>query len=454
MRTSSEEPSAEVVGAKAPAVARVGARRIVFYVWVLLCAGVLVGLAWTREWPRLRARFINSLLIEQLGGPGYVVFDFCQVGYWQWQQARLSDVDPAPYRAYLRDLAKDRLALPVVAPPRKHVVLLQMESVDGLVIGSRKDGKPLMPFLESLAKDSIYFSNVIDNTAGGRTTDGETLVLTSLVPLRSRPVYVSQPLDKVPSLPRVLKQAGYHCWSMHGHVGHFWHRRPAHSALGYDEFLFREDLDNTEHVGWGISDKAVLHQAAQKLAGESGPAMAHIILLTNHHPYQHVREKEGGEFVSVEDDYVRSVRYVDEAIAGFFAELEQLGVLDQCLIAIYSDHDSGITWMLEPYLEQVPPRPVNDTVPLILVGFPGEQRRIEAVAGLQDVPVMFLETLGLPVPLTFTGNGLGRQGRTVSVYYGPLETTPEGGIGQYELPVSSRSLTLMALRQPEVLLAP
>jgi len=419
----------------------------------MVCVGVLAGLVATREWARLAPRFINSLLVEQLGAPGYVAFDIAQVGYWQLRQARLSSVDPAPYRAYLRELASERRAVPAVPPPRKHVVLLQMESVDGLVIGACKDGKPAMPFLDSLAAEQIWFSNAIDNTGGGRTTDGEFLALTSLVPLRSCTTYVSQPLDKVPSLPRVLHGAGYHCWSMHGHIGPFWNRRAAHEALGYDESLFRDSLDASELVGWGISDKSVLLQAARKLAGEPGPAMAHIILLTNHHPYNHIRDREGGTFTSVEDDYLRSIRYVDESIAGFFAELERLGLRDKCLIAIYSDHDSAITPQVVRYLDNVPRRQIDDIVPLILVGFSASPRRVDAVAGLQDVPVMMLEALGLPVPATFTGNGLGQQGRTISLLRGPLESTPQGIIAPWAVPVSMPMLTMLALRHPEMLQA-
>ncbi len=427
--------------------------RRLFLGWGGLCVGALGVVATSRSWDRLWPRFANSLLVEELGGVGYAVFDVVQSAGWYWEESRQANADPAPLRAFLAELAAERRPVPAVAPGRKHVVFLQMESVDGLVLGARHDGQPLMPFLETLAGNEVYFANTIDCTGVGRTTSAGVLALTSQVPMRRNPIYVSQPLDRVPSLPKVLKQAGYRCWSMHGYDGYFWRREQAHQALGYDETFFREDLDAREQIGWGISDRSVLHQAARRLAAATQPTFAHVILLTNHHPYEHVGVASGKTCGRIEANYVQSVRYVDDSIAAFFAELEAAGLRDQCIVAVYSDHDSAITHELERYLEQVPPRLHPDTVPLIIAGLPEAPRRFEAAAGLQDLPVIVLEALGLPVPRTFTGHGLDHIGRTIGAYYGPLETTP-AGLRPYALSFDPQTLTLVALRKPEVLLEP
>ena len=241
---------------------------------------------------------------------------------------------------------------------------------------------------------------------------------------------------------------------MHGFDGSFWRRRAAHSALGVDETFFGDSLDASESIGWGVSDRSLLHQAAQRLGAATRPTFAHLILLTNHHPYQHVRERfglpDGG---GIESDYVQAVRYVDRCIEEFFGELAEAGLRDRCIVAIYSDHDSAITSKLEARLERVPGRMMSDTVPLLIAGLPEAPLRIEAVAGVQDLPVIVLEALGLPVPPTFTGNGLGHAGRTVAAFYGPLESTATGLVS-YRLPVDPQQLTLMALRHPEQLVEP
>ncbi len=395
---------------------------------------------------------MNWPAVYELGGVGYALLDLWETGEARCTEFRIP-ADSMAYRAYLLGLAERRRPVPAVLRPRKNVIYVQMESVDGLVLGARYQGQPLMPFLESLARKEVYFANAIDNTSCGRTTDAGILTLTSLVPLRSAPVYMSQPLDRVPSLPKALNAAGYHTWSMHGSDGEFWRRNSAHVALGFDETLFGDDLDASERIGWGISDRSILHQAAQRIIEAKGPTFAHVILLTNHHPYQHVRQHRGLPQEGIVADYVESVRYVDESIAGFFGELAAAGVLQNCIIAVYGDHDSSITPQLERELQTVPERAMADTVPLFVCGLPEAPRRVDAVVGLQDVPVIVLEALGLPVPLTFTGNSLDRPGRTVAAYYGALESTPAGLVAS-PMPVNQEILTLLALRHPERLMEP
>ena len=430
-----------------------GLRRWLFAAWVCACAGIAGYLVNQQSWGWLETRFLNERVIEYIGGTGYVLFDVEETARNCWRTARLGKVDPAPYRDYLRTLAARRQPVPATPRPRKHVVYVQMESADGLLIGARWEGRPAMPFLESLAREQVYFSNVIDNTAGGRTTDAQVLVQTSQVPLRRSPVYVSQPLDKVPSLPKALKAAGYHTWMLSGYFGSFGLCRLAQQALGYDEGVFSEELDTSERLGWGVSDRAMLHQAARRLIEAKQPTFVHVILLTNHHPYTYVREHLGLPPAGIVADYLHSVRYMDESIAGFFDELKAASVLGNCIVAIFGDHDSSITAQLERELSAVPARVMSDTVPLIVAGLPEAPRRIEAVAGLQDVPVIVLEALGLPVPLAFTGNGLDGGGRTVAAMYGALEVKPQGLVAS-PMPVDQEILTLLALHYPEKLQAP
>lgn len=417
----------------------------------------LVGLVllwtWPRgEWALISARLINSQAIERMGFGGYLVFDSVDtVGRW-WQLAQLDKVDPTPFRAFLEDNAA--VARNPVEPARargKHIIYLQLESMDGLLIGGRHQGEPIMPFLESLARDHVYFANVLDNTASGRTTDGEFLVLTSQVPLTRPPVFVSQSLDRIPSMPRLLREAGYRSISMHGFNGAFWHRARAHEALGYDEMIFEDSLDLKEKIGWGWSDGEVLAAAVEKLQASDQPLFLHLITLTNHHPYDYIAKRAGIEPGTIAEEYIRSVRYVDEALAGFFADLEKTGLLDDCLIAIYGDHDSAVTDELDQIVERQPRRHHPDTIPLVMVGFDRAPQRVEALAGLQDVPVMILEELGIEPPLTFTGNGWNRWGRTRSAQHGGWQSG-EAGLVPWAWPLDSHLLTLMAINHPEKLL--
>jgi len=404
------------------------------------------------EWALLRARLVNYQAVVRLGYGGYFIFDVVDTANRIGRRSNLDKVDVAPYRNYLRELATKRPE-PDKNRPRKHIIYLQLESVDGLVIGGRKNGEPMMPFLEGLATANVFFTNAIDNTASGRTTDGEFLVLTSQVPVSRPPVYVTQKLDKIPSMPRVLEEVGYRSVSIHGFNGVFWHRREAHTALGYNEMLFEDDLDLEERIGWGFSDREVLAEAARMIAASEQPLFLHVITLTNHHPYDYISKEEGRKPERIEAEYLRSVRYLDDCIAEFFSSLEEKGVLKDCLIAIYGDHDSAINEELEIYLDDELPRLISDTVPLVMVGFDQVAQRIDELAGLQDVPVMILEEIGIPVPLTFTGNGWHQWGRTVGPQHGSWKMEGDS-IEPWIMAVDQETLTLLAINHPEKLLEP
>lgn len=425
--------------------------------WIagLVVVVAALGLTWPRgEWTLIRARLINTQAIERMGLGGYLVFDLWDTLARRRQLAQLDEVDPAPYRAFLQaHAARARNPIEPARSAGKHIVYVQLESVDGLVMGGRHAGEPVMPFLESLARDEVYFSNVLDNTASGRTTDGEFMVLTSQVPLTRPPVFVSQSLDRIPSLPRLLKPAGYRSVSMHGFNGAFWHRATAHAALGYDEMIFEDGLALAEKIGWGWSDRDVLLEAVKVLRASASPMFLHVITLTNHHPYDYLAKREGLEPKSMAEEYLRSIRYVDDALAAFFAALEQAGLRDQCLIVIYGDHDSAITGALDQLLEATPPRLHSDTVPMVMVGFDRPAQRVEQLAGLQDVPVMVLEELGLEIPLTFMGNGWGRWGRTRSAQHGGWQSVGQRLV-PWDWPLDSHLLTLLAINHPEKLLQP
>lgn len=418
--------------------------------WLLACA-VGVWVALPRDvWSNIRSRYANGPVVERLGFFGYALFDVTtSAGRW-WHERGADGADPRPFASYLAQVAGNRPA-PAANRPRKHVIYIQMEGVDGLAVGGRKRGRPLMPFLDQLAERGTYFTTTIDNTASGRTTDAEFLVLTSAVPRTRPPLFVSESLERIPSLPRELRRAGYRAVSIHGFRGSFWHRAAAHRDLGYDEDIFEDQLAGAERIGWGISDAAVLAAAAREIQSSRQPLFLHVILLTNHHPFNYYGQSIHQPLKSIEESFVQSVGYVDRCIADFYAELERQGVARDCLVAVFSDHDSGITEKLGQFLDPAPPRAYGDTVPLIVTGLHDAPKVVKAVTGLQDLPVMVLEELGLPVPVTFTGNGLTSLGTTVGPIHGALRTNAAGAVESYPAPVSFDELTMLSLYQPDKL---
>ncbi|MDQ8202319.1 LTA synthase family protein [Pelagicoccus sp. SDUM812003] len=429
-------------------------QRLLFGLWLLLCAAALLYFGTNPSWGRIKARHSNKLIVLDVGYFGYACFDtYRSIRNWI-AEAGLALADAEDYRSYLSKIRTRRATTPRAAatPQRKHVIYLQMESVDGISVTADYQGEPVMPFLKSLTKRSIFLRNALDNSSSGRTTDGEFLALCSLPPIAGKPAYTNYELDKIPSMPRTLNAAGYYTFSLHGNNSNFWNRGNAHQSLGYKDSFYFDTLDQSERIGWGISDESALKQAALKIkaAASDGPVFAHLILLTNHHPYHHVGERLGEPKNDLALDHIDSIRYVDRSIQSFFESLESFGILEDCVIAIFSDHDSAIEPLLKKAYTNEDPPICKDTIPVILYGLDRPAKTYYKMAGLQDVPVIVLDSLGIEIPHTFTGNTLDTTLPTLNPK-GLSYFIEEQSLHKRPIPVNVSDLTKLALRYPEKL---
>lgn len=421
--------------------------------WLIICSCALAIICFRFVgWKHVESRFANRNIIQELGFTGYLANEVTATLVTWYEESTLAFQDNSRYRNFLRDIhaANGEIESPPQSHQQKNIIFIQMESVDTLSVEATFKGQPIMPFLNDLLSHSTYLANTIDNTSSGRTTDGEFLALASLPPITRKPVYRNYNLSKIASLPRILNDAGYYSFSIHGYKGSFWNRENAHSQLGYQDSFFDDSLDTSELIGWGVSDKSILKQAAEKITNAENPTFAHIVLLTNHHPYQHVAEHQGNPTGNIVEDHITSLRYVDEAIASFFRQLDENEVLENSIIAIYSDHDSSIAKELIKVVELDRNLADLDTIPLMIHGLERSPSFIEKISGLQDLPVIILKELGIPRPTTFSGNAIDSTLPTLS-QFGRLVHLEGGKAVRAPSSIDASTLTKLALLNPEQL---
>jgi len=359
------------------------------------------------KFEEVQRRWTNKFVVKELGFIGYAIFDLTMYTKNLYTTFTFKYKDPKPYSLFLLDRAKTkktkRLRDNHSNKNLKNVIYLQLESVDDILLGLTHNDSIIMPFLSGLTKRSIHFKNAFDQTGAGRSVDGEFISLTSQMPIPNSSVYTSFDLSRIPSIPKVLAANGYHNFSVHGYIPTFWQRKSNHIRLGYDSTYFKEDLDTSDIIGWGVSDISVVEQAVDKMSQIKGPFFAHIILLTNHHPYNYVKKKNGIPLTNIVEDYFSSVSYVDTSIERLFKRLSEEDMLKDTIIAIYSDHDSGIT--KDIYLQQnlqYADDISHDKIPMMIYN-DGYSQIIVRPSGLQDLAPTVLNLLGIEQPLTFLG---------------------------------------------------
>lgn len=368
---------------------------IIIFVMILI---IIFNNAVSKE--SLKFRWTNMHIVNELGCSGYFFYDIHQI--IKEKLYTVSKEDVKEIRTYLKRFT--HIDNKFIKNKNKNIVLLQLESVDGITLDLKLDNAPLMPNLRRIIEKSIYFPNTIDQSGVGKTSDGEFLALTSLLPIINDSMYKSYDLSLVPSLPKILTKNNYRTFSIHGFMGGFWGRDKAHKLLGYEKTYFMDNLVQDDIVGWGISDKSVMKQAVKIMKKEKKPFMAHIILLTNHHPYDHVEKGPFKKPSDIVENYINSIRYVDEAIGVLFELLEKENLLDDTMIMIFSDHDSAITSKIhEKFNLSYSDGFKDDKIPLIF--YTGDEKYVnERLAGQADIAPLILEKLGIGIPFSMIGN--------------------------------------------------
>lgn len=209
---------------------------------------------------------------------------------------------------------------------------------------------PVTPFLNELASESLYFENFYPQHSVGTSSDSEFSFSTSLLPINNGTVFITHTDRKYITIQNLLRDKGYHTFSMHGNNGDLWNRDIMHYELGYERFYNKNDYNIDEEIGLGLSDISFYSQSVDKIKeikkNDPRPIMATLITLSNHYPFSdtHVYGDFDVGFLEGTDlgNYLKSYNYADQALKSFFGKMDREGLLDNAAIIIYGDHEAKI----------------------------------------------------------------------------------------------------------------
>ena len=320
---------------------------------------------------------------------------------------------------------------PTFGAARGHnLLLIQAEAMQGWVLGAEVDGQPVTPFLNALRSRALTYTTLADETAQGMTSDAEYAVLNSQLPLGQGAVAFLRADNRFVTLAHALRDRGYATLSAHPYKKGFWNRAVLHPRYGFDRSLFAEELGPGPTIGWGLSDDAFFKRMLPELVALPRPWFAFLVTLSLHHPYDHfpdaLKQLDLGALEGTAlGNYLHGMHYLDRSLADLFASLEQAGLADDTIVAIYGDHHSRLPHTPE-LLRLASVTAWTPAVPLRLdriaglVVLPGGQVRgeVDAVGGHIDLAPTLLHYLGVPAPRSFAGAALlpGRTERGFAVF--------------------------------------
>lgn len=315
----------------------------------VLAFSINLGLA-EADRPQLLTRtFDRNYIVKYLGSYNFALYDAYQTMRSSTQRVLADSSDITEVENYTKNkYAEPNPELFGVAEG-KNIIKIHLESFQSFLIDYKLHGEEVTPFLNSLVHDEsknfTYFDNFFHQVAQGKTADAELIMDTSLYPLPQGAAFVTKGTNTYQALPAILKQnEDYTTAVFHGDNKSFWNRDEIYKEFGIDKFFDSSYYEMNEEnvINYGLKDKPFFKQSIPLLESLDQPFYAHLLTLTNHHPYlidpdeATIEPAETGD-PSV-DRYFQTARYLDESLRQFFDDLKEQGLYKDSVIMIYGDH--------------------------------------------------------------------------------------------------------------------
>lgn len=282
---------------------------------------------------------------------------------------------------------------------RRNLVLLIVESLHTWPIGMEIDGQEVTPVLNRLiAGDSvIYAPHVLFETSHGHSSDAHFIYNTGLLPLRDAAVAVVHGTGPYPSIADALQ--GYDCREVICTPGMNWNQTVTARTYGFDSLYTRDHLNalGLLKIHDNVDDAALTDFAARLLPQMRQPFFLEMVTMTMHAPYP--EDKLRPNWIMTSDTlnaeargYLNCVNLTDSCIGAFIEDLNRLGLAQNTVLAIVSDHT-------QLYLSRVQGKPDSEFtpndwgIPLIVWGA-DTTMRYEPVIGQVDVFPTLLDLMG------------------------------------------------------------
>ncbi|CAH0176068.1 Lipoteichoic acid synthase 2 [Peribacillus sp. Bi96] len=360
------------------------------------------------ERPELLTRtFDREILVKNIGTYNYHLYDAILQTKSSAQRALADGSELSEIENYVRSNQKKVNDDLYGLAKGKNVIFVSLESTQSFVINKTVNGEEITPFLNEFIKDSYYFNNFYHQTGQGKTSDSEFIIENSLYPLGRGAVFFTHAQNEYKATPEILTENGYYTASLHANNKSFWNRDMMYDSLGYQRFFNSDDYEVSEKnsVNWGLNDKSFFQQSIAHLEGMPQPFYAKFITLTNHFPFTLNEEDRTLEPYDSNsktlNQYFPTVRYTDEALERFIADLKRVGLYEKSIIVMYGDH-YGISENHNSAMSQFLGKEITpfesvqlQRVPLI-IHVPGQKgKTISTVSGQIDVRPTLMHLLGI-----------------------------------------------------------
>ncbi len=265
---------------------------------------------------------------------------------------------------------------------RPNIIVILLESCGGIFtedIGKRSD---IMPHLNQLTKEGVYFANFYANSY---RTDRGTLCTWSGFPSFPRSSVMKMPAKTrlLPGIAQSLRHEGYYTAYLYGGDINFTNMRSYLVTTGFEQLHWKKDYTSEEQSTseWGVRDDITFATLGDMVRQQQPPFLIGYSTLSSHEPWDVPTHR-------LDDEILNAFNYLDECIGNFISEMKKTPQWDNLLVIMLPDHGFS-------YLGVGEEHEMHDHVPMLwLGGAIKTPRRIEQLCNQTDLPATLLGQLG------------------------------------------------------------
>lgn len=252
------------------------------------------------------------------------------------------------------------------AAERKNIIILMVESLSAYHSRFFSGINDWTPNLDAIAQQHLAYKNFYAN--GFITEDGEVALLTGLAPVYPPSTYTDDGgtsfysfYQLQHSLPRLLKNAGYHSEFLTTADLEFGNTGPWADSVGFD---YLEGHQHPEYNQWerfhfqAAPDEALYRRVMDRVKqNDKNPYLIFVKTVSSHHPYVNPENKHHSE--------AEAIAYTDKQIGLFYRQLQKHHFFDNGILVIVGDHHS-MTPLKKAEIELFGDYKASARIPLII----------------------------------------------------------------------------------------
>ncbi len=266
--------------------------------------------------------------------------------------------------------------------PRPNVVLILLESFGRTVMDAEVGGEPVMPQMQRLKREGVWFENFFANSF--RTDRGEVAVMNGF-PAQTRMSIMKLPSKSrtLPSVARSLAREGYATSFAYGGDLNFTNQASYMYATGWQNLTWQKDLHfDAPTSKWGYADDVMTEwfgDEVLRLSAEGRPFLAGLLTLSSHEPFD-------VPYDGFDQKVLNAMAFTDACVGRMIDRWKASPAWDDLVVILVADHSY-------PYPDGIPYNAVlRHRIPMIWLGgaLATPPRTVETYASQIDIAATLL----------------------------------------------------------------